>query len=195
LGAEVVAKIMKTNINILATLIIIAIVTPLAGCSSSITREEAEKEIVVFMLDSIIPKPDGETSNYVQISGEPWLNAPPSAILIVYSPPNENKNKDSWDQLKTDEPIKAWWYFDNKLVEATDKPTAIQKYVEYYEYNSYDWLSYEFGILSISANNKKATVYYGLSSCPECAGGSILTIERNDSGKWEITDSELLWLS
>ena len=168
---------------------------PLTGCSPSITREETEKELVAFMLDSIIPKRDGGSANYVQTSGQPWLNPPPSATLIVYSPPNEKKDKAPWEQLKNDEPIKVWWYFDNKLVEATDKPIAIQKYVEIYEYNSHDWLSYEFGILSISKNNKKATVYSGLSSCPECAGGSILTLERNDSGKWEITDSELLWLS
>jgi len=168
----------------------------MSACSPSITREDAEKELVAFMLDSIIQKPDGGPANYVQTSGQPWLNPPSSAILIIYAPPNEKKDKNPWEQLRANEAIKVWWYFDNNLVETTDKQVAIQKYAENYMYESHDWAGrYEFGILSISTNNKKATVYSSLSSCPECAGGSILTIERNDSGKWEITDSELLWLS
>ena len=186
---------MKIHIKVFVTLVtIIIIAMPLASCSSSITREDAEKEIVSFMLDFIIQNPVGGSANYVQTSGQPWLNPPPSAVLIVYSPPNEKKDKNPWEQLKIGEPIKVWWYFDNKLVEATDNQVAVQKYAEYYMPNS--WLGrYDFGILTISRNNKKATVYFGSSTCPECAGGMIHTIERNDSGKWEIINSELLWLS
>jgi hypothetical protein len=126
------------------------------------------------------------------------LNPPPKANLIIYSPPNKEVDKNPWELLRIDEPIKVWWYFDNNLVEATDNQLAIQKWEELYMFNAElnSWPDrYEFGILSISINKKKATIYFSSSSCPECAGGLIHTVERNGSGNWVITDSELLWLS
>ena len=185
---------MKAILQALVMLMII-IALPLTGCSPTITREEAEKEIVSFMVETILQKPEGESTGYVQTNSQPWLNPPPSAILIVYSPANKTDNKNSWEQVEFGEPIQVWWFFDNNLVEATDKQVAVQKYGEKYIYGGHDWSSYEFGILSISSNNQKATLYESISSCPDCAGGMILTLERNDSGEWEITDSELLWLS
>jgi hypothetical protein len=157
-------------------------------------RKKAEEELISFMLDFIVRLQEGHT-NYSQVSGQPWLNPPADANLIVFLPPNEEIDKKPWEQLKFDEPIKVWWFFDNKLVEATDNQEAIQKYEEYYMADArWPW-RYQWGILSISDDNKKATMYVESSSCPECAGGMLYTLRRDDSGEWQIIDSELLWLS
>jgi len=175
---------------------------PLAGCSPPISQKDAEKELVAFMLDLIIQKENKETAEFVQSSGEPWLNPPSYANLIVYAPPNEDIDKDPWEQLNVDDPIMVWWYFDNQLVEANKKQTAIRKWKENYLFKpgansgSKSWpTDYEFGILSISRNHKKAMLYFSWSYCPECAVGFIYTLRRNNSGEWEIKDSEVLWVS
>jgi hypothetical protein len=187
---------MKKNIKHTIVLsLMLAMAFSLIGCSPFISREDAEKELVAFMLDHIIQNPSKEHVNYIQTSGQPWIDPPESAQLIIYAPPYKKIDKTPWEQLQTDKPIEVWWYFDNNLIEATEKEIALQKYVERYEYNSHDWSSYEFGILSISNDNKTATVYSASSFCPECAGGSILTLEKSDSGEWIIIDSESLWLS
>jgi len=187
---------MKIRIKVLVLLITaISIAMSSAGCSSSNIDEETEKELISFMLDFIIQQQE-EHTNYVQTSGQPWLNPPSLANLIIYSPPNKESGKSPWEQLKIGEPIKVWWYFDNQLVEATDNQEAIQKYEEHYMSASHTWpWRYEFGIISVSKDNTQATIYESSSSCSECAGGMLYTLQRNDAGEWEIKDSELLWLS
>lgn len=188
---------MRKFSKIILALIITSVLSPLVGCSPSITKNDAEKEIVSFMLDLIIHNSLKVAANYVQSSDQPWLNPPPSANLIIYAQPNKEVDKAPWEQL-SEESINVWWYFDNKLIEATDNQVAIQMWNELYMFNqeTHSWpYRYEFGILSISGTNRKATVYYSASSCPECGGGQLYTLRRNDSGEWEITDSELLWLS
>ncbi len=170
-------------------------VISLAGCTSPARSEETEKELVSFMLKFIVKQQQGRV-DYVQSIGQPWLTLPSDAKLIIYFPPNEEKDKLPWEQLNFGEPIKVWWYFDKNLIEATDNQVAIQKYLEHYQVASHQWPGrYEFGILSVSRNNKRATIYESSSTCPECAGGMLYTLQKNDSGEWEIIDSELLWLS
>lgn len=154
---------------------------------------ETENELVTFMINFSLQAQSGEIINYLQINGEPWVNAPSSANLIIYLPPNKQKLEASWDVLNYEEPIKVSWYFDSKLVEATDNQTAIQKWQDQYAHNSWPE-RFTFGILSLSKNNTKATIYFSRSTCPECSGGMLLTVQKNDSGKWTPTNSELLWL-
>ena len=188
---------MKTYTNILLAIIISTVsLMPLAACSPTVSREDAEKELISFWLDFTIQQGLSQNS-YTRTSGEPWVNPPSSANIIIFLPPYATTTNDPWEQLALNSPIKVWWYFDNKLVEATDNQIAIAKWKEYYSPDdSNNWpMRYEFGILSISKNNKKATIYESSSTCPICAGGMLYTLKRNNSGEWEITDSELLWLS
>ena len=190
---------MKTYFNTLITLMaLLAITFSSSGCSPGLSREDAEKEIVAFMLDNIIQGKLEGNANYLQSSGEPWLETSVTANIITFSPPNDAKEKNPWEYLKSSEPIKVWWYFDNKLIEVTDKGLGQQKWQEYYMNNSdsHSWpIASDFGILSMSNGNTKATIYVDFSSCSECALGFISTLERNDSGMWEIIDTELLWVS
>lgn len=185
---------MKTHLFVVITTLI-SIAIQLVGCTSPTMSEETEKELVSFMLEFVVEQQDGH-ADYVPSTGQPWLNLPPDAILIVYLPPNEEKDKLPWEQLNLGEPIKVWWYSENELVEATDNQVAIQKYLEHYQVASHQWPGrYEFGILSVSRYNRRATIYESSSTCPECTGGMLYTLQENDSGEWEIIDSELLWLS
>jgi hypothetical protein len=171
----------------------------LSSCSPSITKESAEKELVSFMLDFIVQQEIGGTANYIQTSGQPWVDAPPGANIIIWSPPVENTQSDSLDYVKSDAPIKVWLYSDHKLVEVTNKQEAVQKYKQTYmsnpQSNIWAWGYYEFGIMSISSNNEEATIYVGASCGPLCGHGVMYTVKRNSSGKWEIRDSKQLWIS
>jgi hypothetical protein len=146
------------------------------------------------MLDYILQLGTDEKVTYVQTSGEPWLNPPPSAKIIIFLPPNSKKPKSPWDYLNGDRPIKVWWYFDNKLVETTDKEAAIREWEKTYMDISWPY-RYEFGIFSLSNHNRSASIYFSASSCSECAGGRLIKLKRNASGQWVITKEELLWLS
>jgi len=174
---------------------LISVVIPLAGCTSTTMSKEVEEELVSFMLKFIVEQQEGH-AGYAQSIGQPWVNPPQDAILVIYFPPNDVKEKLPWEQLKFGEPIKVWWYLDNNLVEASDNQVAIEKYFEHYQVAADQWPGrYEFGILSVSRNNKRATIYESSSTCSECAGGMLYTLQKNESGEWEIIDSELLWLS
>jgi hypothetical protein len=190
-------KSMKTNNKIIVILIAISIF--LSGCSPAITKETAEKELVSFMLDFIVQQEIGGTANYIQTSGQPWVDAPPNANIIVWYPPAENFPGDTIRYLQIDEPIKVWLYADNKLVEATDKKETIQKYDETQMLNPesdiWAWGSYGFGILSISESNNEAKVFFGVSCGPLCGHSVIYTVKRNTSGKWEIKDEQILEVS
>jgi hypothetical protein len=147
--------------------------------------DKTEDELISFMLDYILQSRIDHSTDFVQTRGEPWLNAPESAIIIRYG-------RDG-----SDEPIKVWWYFDNQLVEATDNQMAWNKWNEYYSYNSpsYTWPdNIAFSINSVSNRNTKATIYYSLSTCSECAAAFLFTLEKNASGEWSIIKDETLWM-
>lgn len=188
---------MKANSRVIAALIAIVIIP--SGCSPAITKETAEKELVSFELDFIVQQEIGGTANYIQTSGQPWVAAPPSANIIIWSPPAENVNADSIEYLKSDAPIKVWLYADGKLAEATDKEGTIQEYKQTHmsspQSDIWAWGYYEFGIMSMSSDHQEATVYVGASCGPLCGHGVMYTVDRNGFGKWEIKDAKDLWQS
>jgi len=190
---------MKAHLNLFVLcILVITGVMPLSSCAPSITRDIAEKEIITFTLELIIQQQTTGSIQYRQNSGEPWLSLPPKANLIIYAPANPEKDKADWEQLDKSNPFQVWWYFDGNLVETQDRQLAIQEWQQYYQYElkAKSWPDrYEFGILSVSRNNKNAKIYFSSSTCPECAAGFIYTLRRNNSGQWEIVDKELLWVS
>ena len=173
----------------------------MSGCSPAITREDAEKELVSFMLDFIVQQKIEGFENDAQSIDTPQKDNLLNASLIVFLPPNENSNKDRFDYLNFDEPTKVWSYDEHKLEEVADKEKAIQEYQEVYMVHNpnpedtWSWGFYQFGIMSISKDNKEAMIYLVDSNGPDVAGGMMYYVRRDRSGNWEITDSELLWLS
>lgn len=174
--------------------------TLLAACGRpALPDGQADQELGSFMLDYIVRQEIGGTANYIETSGQPWVDAPPDANIIVWAPPADKIPSDSLDYLRTDEPLHVWWFAGHQLVEVTDKQEAIQKYRQTYMSNSssniWGWGYYEFGILSLSNGDRDAKVYVGVSCGPLCGNGTIYSLHRSDAGKWAITGSEMRWIS
>lgn len=161
--------------------------------------ETAEKELVAFTLDFIVQNEIGGTASYIQTSGQPWVDVPPDANIIIWSPPVAGAGADSFEILIRDEPIKVWLYADGNLAEVENKKETIQEYEDTHmsdpESNIWAWGYYEFGIMSYSNNNREATIYLGVSCGPLCGHGVMYTVKRDSLGKWEIHNSKLLWIS
>jgi hypothetical protein len=189
---------MKLNNKIVAILIAIAIL-PL-GCSPALTKNSIEKELASFMVDFIIQQDIRGPADYVQISGQPWVDIPTDAKIITWAHPVEKIDENTNNYLKDGEPIKVWLYADNKLAEMADKLGTIEDYqmthnISNSQSDTVSWGYYSFGILSISDNNNVAKVYVGFGCGPFCGESDIYTLERNDAGKWEIIDTEFLWVN
>ena len=188
---------MESNYKLIGVFITIAVL--LSCCSTTITKGATEKEIVSFMLDFIVQKKIGGTVNYIQTSGQTWVDAPPSANIVIWRPPAENVSEYSIAYLKNDEPIKVWLYADNNLVEVADKKGTIEEYVNNHISNPqsdiWAWGYYEFGILSISDDNKLARVYVGISRGRLCGQGIIYTLRKTDQEKWLIVGEKIIWIS
>jgi hypothetical protein len=183
----------------LAAFLVLTFTATLAGCSPAVSKESAQSEVASFILDFIIQQEIGGTAGYIQTSGQPWVDAPPNASIIIWAPPIEKISDNTLEYLRSDEPIKVWWYADGKLTETSATAESIQKYRDAYmadpKSNIWAWGYYEFGILSMSNGNKRAEVYVGVSCGPLCGHGVIYTIQRDDSGRWKIIDTENLWIS
>ena len=173
---------MKTNNKIIAILMVIVIA--LSACSPAITKETAEKELVSFILDNVFN---------LGVCG---------ADIIIWYPPVGNWNWTSYwltpsEYINRDKPIKVWLNADNKYVEATDMKATIQNYKQSHMMfpDQVVWGYAEFGIMSISSNNQKATIYVGATCGPLTGKGGFFDLKRNNSGKWEIKDSNWVWIS
>jgi hypothetical protein len=193
---------MKTHLKIIVVLITILITALPLSCSPSVTKEDAKKELVSFMLDFIVQQKIEGPENHNQSNNPSQVNPLLDASMIVLLPPNEDFNGAGFDYLRFDEPIQVWLYDDGNLEEVNDKEAAIQKYQEVYMTHnpnpgadSWFWGFYQFGIMSISRTNTKATIYLVDSFGPDTAGGLMYTVQRDELGKWSITHTELLWLS
>jgi hypothetical protein len=160
-------------------------------------RQQAEDEITSFLVDFVVVHEIGGTAEYIRTSGQPWVDAPPEANIIIYAPPKDTSVGSSY--LDTEKPIQVWWYANNQLteVEVEDKLKAIEEYRNRYMKDSssgiWAWGYYEVGILSISADYQSAEVYVGASCGGLCGHGYRYSLQRSASGKWWIFDGVHLW--
>ncbi len=178
----------------------------LGACTPALPKEQAEKELKEFMLDFVVKQALGGVVSYTRASGQPWLNAPADASLLVWAPPTENMDQDSIAYLNSDHPLQVWWLSQNQLTEVTsDKAAAVQDYrqTRIYDYKppadpsqgGWGWGYYEFGILRLSNGNRQADIYVGISCGPLCGNGSIYSLKRDESGEWKIYDEQMRWIS
>ncbi len=170
----------------------------LSACAPALPRQQAERELVSFMLRYVLLHEPGST--YPEpAGGHYWADAPADASLVVWAPPASPLPRDSIALLKSDQPIKAWWFAKRQLVEVLDKENAIQQFrqakfsVPFPNDNGGSY--YEFGILSLSSGNRQAQVYADYWCGPLCGAGSVYTLQRNAAGQWEVTGSEMKWIS
>ncbi len=163
------------------------------------SEEQAREEIVSFVLDFIVKYEIGETADYIRTSGMPWVDSPPEANIIVYAPAVEPTEDNYWSYIDSDNPIRVWWYADNKLTEVGEKQKAIDEYRKKYIDNSsgtiFVWGSYDFGIIKVNPDFRSAEIYVGASCGPLCGHGYLYWLQRSSSGEWWIYDSQHLWQS
>jgi hypothetical protein len=179
----------------IAAFAIAGLISP--GCTPALASDQAESELAAFMLDRVTRQKIGVPADLLPSNPQPWAAAPQDADIIIWAPPADRIEENSIAYLKTDEPIKVWWYAGDQLVEVTDKPEAIAQFRQAHMSNpsSTHWSYYEFGILSLSNGNRDAEIYLGVSCGPLCGEGVIYVVHRNDSGQWETKDIRNVWIS
>ncbi len=168
------------------------LVVVLAGCAGP-SPAQARDEIASFTLNFIVTSELGG-ADYIKTNGQPWVNAPQHADLIVYGPlVNTNYGPD----VDEKQPTRVWWYEDNKLIESDQKAEAISRYEEQYMQNptsdSSVWGYYRFGIISIAPDGRQAEIYVGASTGPLSGYGFQYKLLRLPTGKWLIIGAEHTW--
>lgn len=161
-------------------------------------EKRAKEELVSFILDFIIKNEIGETADFLQTSGSPWVDAPVKANLIIYAPALENPEQLS-RPIDSKNPLTVWWYEENKLIKVDNMQKAIDEYQKIYVDNAsssiFAWGRYGFGILQIGSDYRSAEVYIGASCGPLCGHGVTYKLKRSPSGEWWIYDAITLWMS
>ena len=167
----------------------------LQACSmrqQPLSEGAVKDEIISFTVDFIITNEIGEMADYIVTSGQPWVDSPPQASIIIYGPPATNSNDFSYVDI--DNPIKVWWFADGQLIEADDKLKAIEQYQkEYMEDPSSDifvWGYYTFGIVKIGPDFRSAEIQVEASCGPLCGHVVRYKIQRRSNGEWRIYDVE-----
>ena len=160
------------------------------------SNEQAQSEVSDTLLHFIVEQEIGGTASYIQSSGQPWVDSPPKANLIIWS---SVRNTERYNiQIDEESPLRVWWYSENRLLEATDGPASIQKYRDQYmsspQSNIWAWGYYEFGIWPNSTFGPITQVYVGASCGPLCGHGFRYTLVRI-LGQWYIIGGEHLWQS
>jgi hypothetical protein len=192
---------MQNHSRIFGFALMVCILTSmlLAACAGpALPREQVEAELVPVMLDYIVHQKLGVSGAVVQSGGHTWGDAPLEAAIVVWAPPAGKIDNNTIEFLNTDQALRVWWFAGNELAEVTDRQEAIRAFRQYHfsgGSTTKSWGYYEFGILSLSNGNRAARIYLGASCGPLCGDGNILTLHRGDSGAWEITGSEMRWIS
>jgi hypothetical protein len=160
------------------------------------SQEKVEDELVAFILDYLILPESASETGSTNDFGQSWIEYIDVPSIIIWAPANDDPER-SHETLNTTEPIKVWWFENNRLSEVTSKTEAIEQYQLDYmsDQDAFICGYYEFGIISVAENGQEAEVYLGTVCGRLCGNGTIYTLQRNEFGQWEITDSELLWIS
>lgn len=162
----------------------------------AIDQQQAEHELVTFMLDYIVRQQIPENMPYIPPEDRS-ANGPPSLVsIIIQAPPGEDSDS-SHNTLDLTQPIRVWLYTGNQLYEAIDRTETIEQYrQDYMDFqNSKYWGFYDFGIISISEDGQQAKVFWEVTCGSMCGHGYMNILERNADGKWEITGAEWMWIA
>jgi hypothetical protein len=169
--------------------------------STPMGMQAAENEIVEFMRELILTQGIGSMADYIETSGQPWVEAAPRANIIVYG----RILSDDYGGYRVDSehPIRVWWLEGNELTDVAegDRAEAIARYQEQYidplfdESTIFAWGAYDFGIVDIGLGGMTARVYTSSSCGPLCGSGFTFDMVRLPSGRWIIVREEMLWIS
>jgi len=162
----------------------------------AINQQQAEHELVTFMLDYIVRQQIPENMPYIPPEDRSANGLPAVVSIIIQAPPGEDPDS-SHNTLDLTQPIRVWLYTDNQLYEAIDRAETIAQYRrDYMDHNtSQHWGFYDFGIISIRDDGQQAKVFWEVSCGMMCGHGFMNIMERNANGEWEITSTEWMWIA
>ena len=164
--------------------------------SPPLSRQQAEHELITFMLDYIVTQQIPENLPYIPPE-ERSISGPPALVSIIILAPAGENPEPGQNPLDITRPVRVWLHKDHQLYEAIDKTETIEQYRQDYMIfqDLHYWGFYEFGIVSISDDGQQAKVYWEVSCGMNCGHGYLHILERNAQGKWEITGSEWSWVA
>ena len=181
--------------------ILIGIILPAYGSQSTqeegvVSRQQAEHELVTFMLNHIQNQEIPQNLPYIPPE-ERATSGPAAIVSIIIQAPAGEKPEPGENPLDLTQPVRVWLYKDNQLYEAIDKTETIEQYRQDYMifHDLHDWGFYNFGIVSISDDGQQAKVYWEVSCGMDCGHGYLHILERNAQGKWVVTGSEWGWIA
>ncbi len=192
----------RRKLLLLMITILMGIILPACGSSPTdqaevvVSQQQAEHELVTFMLDYILTREIPKNLPYLPPDERSTSGPAAMVSLIIQAPAGENPAPLE-NPLDLNQPVRAWLYKDNQLYEAIDKTETIEQYRQDYMIfqDSHYWGYYNFGIVSISDDGQQAKVYWEVSCGMNCGHGYLHILERNAQGKWEITGSEWSWIA
>ena len=159
--------------------------------------DQARQEIVQYLLDDILTYRLGlKSGSYQQMDQPLWEKDPAQAVLIVLAEAASGERSETFG-VDGDRPLRAWWYADGELYEATDPQQAISIYEERYVNGPTPqrWNRYNFGVISISPDARQAKAYVDLRCGGLCGSGYSLSLKRSLGGAWWKISEWMLWIS
>ena len=185
----------KSRYRYLLVMMLWLLSIPLSACDASARRAQVEAQVVAFMLDHIVQNYASAHVTYSALEEGGEKEAVPVPSIIIWAPPGKGYHSPH-EILEYDQPYRVWMYVDRQLSVAEQASAAIELYErDFINYPLVEsWGYYGFGIFSVSRDMQQAEVYLGISCGPMCGSGYMYTLQRNPSGAWEITETELVWI-
>ena len=167
----------------------------LLACKPSLEQEQAEAELVDFVLDTLITQQVGDAEVTLAPEGQSYQGAAVEASLLVYAPLKKPAGEHPYT-FQLDEPLQAWWLAEHTLYQSSDLAGDIARYRQeaIVASPSAAWHFTAFGIASIDRQGSQAEVYVEISCGMKCGTGVLYTLQRDEAGQWEIVDSELVMI-
>jgi hypothetical protein len=166
------------------------------------SKEEAESEIVKYMLDDICQQIKAMGDFVYDDSDMPMpemlQNASSAPSLILYA--NAKKSKGGLGDVSWKSLVKSWVYQGGQAIPQEDAEKTESGYRKKYVkdvglFMPWTYEIYKFGILSLSPDFTEAEIALDNYCGGMCGHGSIFKLRRSPSGKWWTAKYTSTWIS
>ncbi len=179
--------------------IFIIITFLLSSCNSISNKPTITEQKIASVAIKIIVQQIHGTADYIENSGQPWVEDAPDSNLIVWYKQENTEDVEPFHYISRSDPIKAWYFSEGNLSEAVDTKDAIEKFDEdikqYSETDIWAYGYYAFAIESISKGNREAVLNIATSCGPLCGNGTLYTLRKDWLGRWQVINSEMLYMA
>jgi hypothetical protein len=177
--------------------------TPTPSPTSASTlrpKNEIEKSLSVFMQNYIVENEILPLLDIFKSENIPGLSGPPESFIIVSSPIiKDYQSSDPFQWLDTNNAYEVWLYENNQLIVQKNAQSVITNYQQKYmkidqsKPSIFTWGYHEFGIVSISDDQRTAEIYLSVTCGSACGHGILFTLKQDNNGEWTINDLQGLW--